>query len=29
MSIDQVMRDQEDLVEVVYQLKQVMCVKGG
>jgi tRNA-splicing ligase RtcB len=27
--IDQVMRDQADLVEVVYQLKQVMCVKGG
>jgi tRNA-splicing ligase RtcB len=27
--IEQVMRDQEDLVEVVYQLKQVLCVKGG
>ncbi len=27
--IDQVMRDQEDLVEVVVQLKQLICVKGG
>jgi len=25
----QVIRDQEDWVEVVYQLNQVMCVKGG
>ena len=27
--VDHVMRDQEDWVEVVYQLNQVMCVKGG
>jgi tRNA-splicing ligase RtcB len=27
--IGQVMRDQDDLVEVVDQLKQVLCVKGG
>ena len=27
--IHQVMRDQEDLVEVVYELTQVLCVKGG
>jgi len=27
--IAQVMRNQEDWVEVVYQLNQVMCVKGG
>ena len=27
--IEQVMRDQEDLIEVVYQLNQVICVKGG
>ena len=27
--VAQVMRDQDDLVEVVYQLKQVICVKGG
>lgn len=27
--IDQVMRDQSDLVEVVYELKQLLCVKGG
>ena len=26
--IDQVMKDQEDLVKVVYELKQVLCVKG-
>jgi tRNA-splicing ligase RtcB (3'-phosphate/5'-hydroxy nucleic acid ligase) len=26
--IDQVMRNQRDLVEVVHTLKQVMCVKG-
>lgn len=26
--IDQVMRDQEDLVEVVAKLKQIICVKG-
>ena len=26
--IDQVMRDQADLVEPVYELKQVLCVKG-
>jgi tRNA-splicing ligase RtcB len=26
--IDQVMENQKDLVEVVAQLKQVMCVKG-
>ena len=26
--IDQVMRDQEDLVEVVAELRQVLCVKG-
>jgi RNA-splicing ligase RtcB len=28
-NIEQVMRDQEDWVEVVYQLKQVICVRGG
>ena len=28
-NIEQVMRDQEDWVEVVYRLNQVMCVKGG
>ena len=28
-NIEQVIRDQEDWVEVVYQLKQVICVKGG
>ena len=28
-NIEQVMRDQEDWVEVVYQLNQVICVKGG
>jgi len=27
-SIDQVMKNQEDLVEVLYELKQVICVKG-
>lgn len=27
--IDVVMRDQEDLVEVVHELKQVLCIKGG
>jgi hypothetical protein len=27
--IAQVMRNQEDWIEVVYQLDQVMCVKGG
>lgn len=27
--IDQVMRDQGDLVRPVYQLKQIICVKGG
>ncbi len=26
--IDQVMRNQSDLVEVVAELKQVVCVKG-
>ncbi|MBA4185402.1 MAG: RtcB family protein, partial [Acidobacteria bacterium] len=26
--IDEVMRNQRDLVEVVAQLKQVVCVKG-
>lgn len=26
--IDEVMRNQQDLVEVVYELKQVLCVKG-
>jgi tRNA-splicing ligase RtcB (3'-phosphate/5'-hydroxy nucleic acid ligase) len=26
--IDAVMEAQKDLVEVVYQLKQVVCVKG-
>ena len=27
--IDQVMANQTDLVEVVHQLKQVLCVKGN
>jgi tRNA-splicing ligase RtcB len=27
--IDEVMRNQRDLVEVVHTLKQVMCVKGA
>lgn len=27
-NIDQVMADQNDLVEIVYELKQVICVKG-
>lgn len=26
--IDQVMEDQKDLVDIVYELKQVLCVKG-
>lgn len=28
-SIDQVMDDQKDLVDVVYEIKQVLCVKGA
>lgn len=28
-SIDEVMANQTDLVEVVHQLKQVLCVKGN
>lgn len=28
-SIDQVMENQRDLVEPVYQLKQLLCIKGG
>lgn len=28
-SIDQVMNNQRDLVEVVHVLKQVLCVKGN
>ncbi len=28
-NIEQIMRDQEDWVEVVYQLNQLRCVKGG
>lgn len=27
-NIDDVMRSQEDLVEIVYELKQILCVKG-
>jgi len=27
--IDVVMKDQEDLVEIVHELKQVLCIKGG
>lgn len=27
--IDQVMQDQSDLVEIVHELKQVICIKGG
>ena len=27
--IDQVMANQTDLVEVVHQLKQVLCIKGN
>jgi tRNA-splicing ligase RtcB len=27
-SIDVVMENQKDLVEIVYELKQVLCVKG-
>ncbi len=27
--IEQVMNDQKDLVEIVYELKQILCVKGG
>lgn len=27
--IDVVMNDQQDLVEIVYQLKQIICIKGG
>ncbi len=26
--IDQVLRDQDDLVEIVAKLKQIVCVKG-
>jgi tRNA-splicing ligase RtcB len=27
-NIDDVMKSQEDLVEIVYELKQILCVKG-